>query len=198
MKELFKLYWIFFKMGIVNFGGGYAMLPLLQEEIVEKRNFCTEQEINDYYAAGQCTPGLISVNVSTFIGYKLKKIPGAIFTTLGFISPSYIIILIIAMVLKNFMDNQYVLNAFAGINVAVAVLMIKATVKMVRKSVIDIYTLLIFTIILTLCILPDFISSFPAISPIIFVVLSGFVGVSINKLREHQMLKKHEEGGEEL
>lgn len=193
MKELFKLFWIFFKMGIVNFGGGYAMLPLLQEEIVEKRSYCTEDEINDYFAAGQCTPGLISVNVSTFIGYKLKKVPGAIFTTLGFITPSYLCILLIAMVLKNFMDNQFVLDAFAGITVAVVALMIKSTISMFKKSVVDIYTLLIFVIILSLCIVPDFVPSFPSISPVIFVVLSGIIGVSINMLRTHKMKTDHEE-----
>ena len=191
MKDLFKLFWIFFKMGIVNFGGGYAMLPLLQEEIVDKRHYCTDDEINDYYAAGQCTPGLISVNVSTFIGYKLKKVPGAIFTTLGFITPSYIVILIIAMVLQNFMDNQVVLNAFAGITVAVVALMIKSTVKMFKKSVVDIYTLIIFLIILTLCIVPEYFTNFPSISPVIFVVLSGIIGVSINMLRHHFIKSKY-------
>ena len=109
MKKLLQLYWIFFKLGIVNFGGGYALLPLLQKELVEKYKWATDEEVIDYYAIGQCTPGAIAVNVSTFIGYKVKGVLGGIFATLGFISPAFIIIFIIATILSNFSDIPQVL-----------------------------------------------------------------------------------------
>ena len=95
MKELLSLYFIFFKIGIVNFGGGYAMLPLLSRELVDKRGWTTNAELADYYAIGQCTPGAIAVNVSTFIGFKRKGTFGGMVATLGFISPAFIIIFLI-------------------------------------------------------------------------------------------------------
>ena len=109
-------------MGIVNFGGGYALLPLLQKELVEKRGWATNEEITDYYAIGQCTPGAIAVNVSTFIGYKIKGVLGGIVSTLGFVSPAFIIIFIIATVLNQFADLWYVQSAFKAIRVCVFVL----------------------------------------------------------------------------
>ena len=104
MKELFDLFWTFCKIGALTFGGGYAMLPLIQREIVENKKWSTEKEILDYYAVGQCTPGVIAVNTATFIGYKLKGIIGGIVATLGVIFPSIVIILIIATFLQNFAD----------------------------------------------------------------------------------------------
>ena len=94
MKELFKLFLTFAKVGCFTFGGGYAMLPLLQKEVVEKNNWATEEELMDYFAIGQCTPGIIAVNTSTFIGYKRKGIIGGIAATLGMVFPSIIIITI--------------------------------------------------------------------------------------------------------
>ena len=94
MLELIKLYITFFKLGIVNFGGGYAMLPLLERELADKRGWTTSEELADFYAVGQCTPGAIAVNVSTMIGYKRKGVLGGIAATLGFISPAFIIIFI--------------------------------------------------------------------------------------------------------
>ena len=126
MKKLLMLYAVFFKMGIVNFGGGYALLPLLQKELVEKYKWATDEEVIDYYAIGQCTPGAIAVNVSTFIGYKVKGVLGGIFATLGFISPAFFIIFIIATVLSNFSDILQVQSAFKAIRVCVFVLILSA------------------------------------------------------------------------
>ena len=95
MKELFELFWLFAKMGSVTFGGGYAMLPILQRELVEKRGWVTNEELADYYAVGQCTPGIIAVNTSTFIGEKRRGVVGGIVSTLGFVFPSIIIISLI-------------------------------------------------------------------------------------------------------
>ena len=102
MKELFELFWMFFRIGGFTFGGGYAMLPMIQHEIVEKRKWATDEEIMNYYAVGQCTPGVIAVNTATFIGYKRKGIPGGIFATLGVIAPSIVIITVIAAFIGNF------------------------------------------------------------------------------------------------
>ena len=104
MKELLSMFWVFARMGAVTFGGGYAMLPIIQREIVEKRKWATEEEVMDYYAIGQCTPGIIAVNTSTFIGYKRAGVLGGIFATLGFVAPSLVIITIIAACLQNFAD----------------------------------------------------------------------------------------------
>ena len=137
MKELFDLFWTFCKIGALTFGGGYAMLPLIQREIVENKKWSTEKEILDYYAVGQCTPGVIAVNTATFIGYKLKGIIGGIIATLGVVFPSLIIILIIAAFLQNFADLAIVQSAFAGIRVAVVALIITTVVKLLKSSIKD-------------------------------------------------------------
>ncbi len=175
MKILIKLYLTFFKLGITNFGGGYALLPLLEKEIVEKNEWATKEEITDYYAVGQCTPGVISVNVSTFIGFKLKGIIGGITSTLGFITPSIIIIILIATVMQNFLEYQIVKHAFNGINICVVVLIFKAVLTMFKKNVMDTYTLLMYIAVLLLTI-------FGIISPFISVIICGVLGVIINIL----------------
>lgn len=135
MKEYLQLIWSFFQVGILTFGGGYAMLPMLQKEIVEKRGWATEEEILDFYAIGQCTPGIIAVNTASFIGYKRKKVPGAIAATAGIILPSLIIICIIAALLENFAEYPAVQHAFAGIRAAVAVLVLNAVFKLMKSGV---------------------------------------------------------------
>ena len=135
LKKLLNLYWIFFKMGIVNFGGGYALLPLLQKELVEKRNWATNEEITDYYAIGQCTPGIIAVNTATFVGSKRKGVLGAAFATLGMVTPSVIIIMLIASFLKNFADYPVVQNAFSGIRIAVCATILVSIWNLWKKSV---------------------------------------------------------------
>ena len=104
MKELWELFSSFARIGGFTFGGGYAMLPMLQKEVVEKRQWATEDEMLDYFAIGQCTPGVIFINTATFIGYKQKGIPGAIAATVGSVFPSLCIVMFIAAVLKNFAE----------------------------------------------------------------------------------------------
>ena len=135
MKKLLNIFWVFAQMGACCFGGGYAMLSLLQKVIVEKHNWATEEELMDYYAIGQCTPGVIAVNTSTFIGHKLAGIPGSVAATLGFICPSILIITIIAAFLENFASNPIVAHALAGIRVCVCVLILDAVLKLGKKSV---------------------------------------------------------------
>ncbi len=133
MKILIKLFLSFFKIGLFTFGGGYAMLPLLKAEVVEKQKWITEDELLDYFSIGQCTPGIIAVNVATFSGYKIKKITGAIMATIGIISPSLIIICLIASILNLYIDNPLVVHALAGIRIGVCALISVLVFDMAKK-----------------------------------------------------------------
>ena len=135
LKLLWNLYRTFFGLGAITFGGGYAMLPLLQRTVVKKYGWATDDELLDYYAIGQCTPGIIAVNTATFIGYKQCGVLGGVIATLGIISPSLIIISAIAALLRNFMDIVWVQHAFAGIRIAVSALIISTLIGMIRKGV---------------------------------------------------------------
>ena len=169
MKKLLSIYWLFAQMGACCFGGGYAMLSLLQREIVEKRGWATEEELMDYYAIGQCTPGVIAVNTSTFVGHKLAGIPGAIVATLGFITPSLLIITVIAAFLENFASNAIVAHALAGIRVCVCVLILDAVLKLGKKSVKDALSWTLFLITTVLA----FFTEIPTVA---IVVGAGVVG----------------------
>ncbi|MBP3454573.1 MAG: chromate transporter [Clostridia bacterium] len=135
MKVLFDLFRAFFTIGALTFGGGYAMLPMLEREIVNKHKWATSEELLNYFAIGQCTPGIIAVNTATFVGYKVKGVIGGIVATLGVVTPSMVIITIIALVLENFMDIVWVQNAFAGIRVAVCALITVSVVKLFKSNV---------------------------------------------------------------
>ena len=170
MKELIKLFWAFAKIGVCTFGGGYAMLPIIQRELVEDKKWCTDEEVTNYYAVGQCTPGVIAVNTATFIGYKRKKTLGAIFATMGVVFPSVLIILIIAAFLTGFSENQYVIYAFNGIRAAVSALIVNAVVKLWKTGVKNIFGFLIFGIVFVL-------SAFFGLSPVYFVIGSAVAGI---------------------
>ena len=170
MNELLNLFMAFFRIGAFTFGGGYAMLPMLQKEVVEKYHWATEDKIMDYFAIGQCTPGIIAVNTATFVGYKTKGIAGGIAATLGVICPSIIIITLIAAFLKNFADLAVVKYAFNGIRACVCVLIFNAVSKLAKKSVID-------KICLGICIVVLLLSLFSPLSPALIVILAGVAGV---------------------
>ena len=176
MKELFDLFWTFCKIGALTFGGGYAMLPLIQREIVENKKWSTEKEILDYYAVGQCTPGVIAVNTATFIGYKLRGIIGGLVATLGVIFPSIVIILIIATFLQNFADLAIVQSAFAGIRVAVVALIITTVVKLIKSSIKDYLGVII-------AIIAFVISAFIGLSPVYVVIAAALTGFISKGLR---------------
>ena len=183
MKKLINLFFIFFKLGCINFGGGYALLPLLQRELVEKRGWTTDDELADYYAIGQCTPGAIAVNVSTFIGYKIKGILGGIVATLGFVSPAFIIIFLIATILNQFADNEIVQHAIAGINVCVVVLIISAIIKLAKKSIVDVITAIIALVVAVLAITTE-------IPLFVYVIIAGILGFYVCWNRERIKNKK--------
>lgn len=181
MKELIELYILFAKMGSVCFGGGYAMLPLLERELVTKRGWCTKEELIDYYAIGQCTPGVIAVNTSTFIGHKLKGVIGGIVATLGFVTPSIIIISVLATILQYVTDLPVVTYAFSGIRICVCVLILNATVNLWKSAIKDKIGIGIFIVVFLL-------SAVLGISPILVIIVAGVFGylykTLFNKNRE--------------
>ena len=173
MKNLSKLFCTFFKIGLFTFGGGYAMLPLIEKEVVEKEKWATEEDVMNYFAVGQCTPGVIAVNTATFIGYKKSGVLGGIFATLGVIAPSVIIITIIASFLCQFADIQVVVHAFNGIRVAVAVLILNAVIKFWKSGVKNIFSFIIFLLAFLSSILFDFSSVYIIVFAIIIGVVFG-------------------------
>ena len=175
MKILFDMFITFAKVGVMTFGGGYAMLPILQREVVDNKNWATEEELMDYFAIGQCTPGVIAVNTATFIGQKNKGTLGGIVTTLGVVFPSIIIISLLAGVIETFSHIVWVNNAFGGIRICVCVLIFNAVIKLSKKSIINIPTFLIFAIVALGSCLTD-------LSPIIFVLLSAIIGIVLKSL----------------
>lgn len=140
---LADLFLTYFRVGAVTFGGGYAMIPILEREVVKKKNWVTEDELLDYYAISQCTPGVIAVNAATFVGYKMKGVLGAVFATLGVITPSIVIITIIANMLSIFSDNKYVESAFKGISIAVCALVFTTIVNLVKKNVKNLFSVIL-------------------------------------------------------
>ena len=175
MKDLLDLFLTFAKMGVMTFGGGMAMLPILQREVVDSKRWATEEELVDYYAIGQCTPGIIAVNTATFIGQKKGGVPGGIVATLGLVFPSLVIISLLAGLITNFSHLAWVKNAFAGIQVCVCVLIFNATVKLLKKSVVDRRTAVIFVLVLVGSVLLN-------VSPVWFVILAALAGIVLKNL----------------
>ena len=159
----------------MTFGGGYAMLPIIEREIVDKRHWAELDEIMDYYAVGQCTPGVIAVNTATFVGYKLAGVPGGIAATIGVIFPSLIIITAIASVLTAFAEVPAVKSAFAGIRVCVCVLIFNSVTKLYKKAIVDKASFLLFVAVFVLAVLLD-------VSPVVFVIICAFAGIALTRL----------------
>lgn len=170
MKILLDLFATFAKVGVMTFGGGYAMLPILQREVVENKGWATEEELMDYFAIGQCTPGIIAVNTATFIGQKRGGVAGGIAATLGVVFPSLVIISLLAGVITAFSHLAWVRHAFGGIRVCVCVLILNAVVKLYQKAVTDKPTLIIFLAV-------ALGSYFSPLSPVEFVVLAAAAGI---------------------
>ena len=170
---LFDLFITFAKIGVMTFGGGYAMLPILQRELVENKGWTTEEDIADYFAIGQCTPGIIAINTATFVGTKQKGIIGGIVASLGMVFPSLVIITMIATVLTTFSELAIVKHAFAGIRVAVCVLIFNSVLKLMKSAIKDYYALFIFIGIFL-------VALFSSISTVYLIVASAVLGIVIN------------------
>ena len=150
MNILVDLFLTFARVGVCTFGGGYAMLPILQREIVENKKWATEEQLADYYAVGQCTPGVIAVNTATFVGSSQGGIPGGIVATLGVVFPSACIILAIAAFLSNFMHLEVVTHAFNGVRAGVVALILSSVIKLFKNAVTDWTTRIIYAVVLVL------------------------------------------------
>ena len=173
--NLFALFIAFARVGVMTFGGGYAMIPILEREIVDKHGWASSEELMDYYAVGQCTPGVIAVNTATFIGQKCAGTVGGVVATLGVVFPSLVIICVIAGILTNFADIPAVKSAFAGIRVCVCVLIFNAVVKLFKSAVKDWPAGVIFAAVLALALLTD-------LSPVVFVALAAAAGIVVQNL----------------
>ena len=167
---LSDLYRTFLRIGGLTFGGGYAMLPMIQREVVEARGWATEEEVMDCYAIGQCTPGVIAVNTATYIGYKKAGIAGGIAATLGVVTPSFFIILLIASALNNFAHIPFVAWALAGVRAGVCALVLHTVLDLARKNIKDILCLFIFAFTLIAAV-------FWNVSPIFPVVMAAGAGI---------------------
>ena len=172
--KLLSLFLSFAKVGVMTFGGGYAMIPILEREIVENRKWASSEELMDYYAVGQCTPGVIAVNTATFIGYKVAGPAGGVAATLGVVFPSVVIICLIAGILTNFADIPAVKSAFTAIRVCVCVLIFNAVVKLWKGAVKDKAGLVLFLIVFVLSLFFD-------ISPVIFVLFCALAGLVLSR-----------------
>ena len=176
MKELFYLYWAFFRIGGLTFGGGLAMLPMLKYELVEQRKWITEEDLVDCYAIGQCTPGIIAINTATYVGYKKRGIWGSIFSTAGMLSPSIIIITIVALCLQAFIDNVWVQHAIMGVRGAVCALMLDTVYTLGKKSLKNLFCWLIA--------IPSFVVAFLFDIPTVIIVLAAAViGIAVYSMK---------------
>ena len=184
MNVLLELYITFMKIGCVTFGGGYAMLPILERELVDKRHWTTMDDLRDYFAIGQCTPGIIALNVSTFLGEKRAGVLGAVAATSGFLTGPIAIITLIAAFLTNFADLEVIQHAFAGIRVCVCVLIVQAVLRLWKKSVVDALSLGLYLVIFVL-------NAFSGVLPVKIpaaglVIMAGVFGVAVSVLRGHK------------
>ncbi|MBQ2596799.1 MAG: chromate transporter [Oscillospiraceae bacterium] len=172
--KLLSLFLSFAKVGVMTFGGGYAMIPILEREIVENRKWASSEELMDYYAVGQCTPGVIAVNTATFIGYRVAGPAGGVAATLGVVFPSVVIICLIAGILTNFADIPAVKSAFTAIRVCVCVLIFNAVVKLWKGAIKDKAGLVLFLIVFVLSLFFD-------ISPVVFVLFCALAGLVLTR-----------------
>lgn len=185
MNKFPDLFLTFSIIGVCTFGGGYAMLPILHREVVEKKGWATEDQLADYYAVGQCTPGIIAVNTATFVGYTEGGVVGGILATLGVVAPSVVIICVIAACLQNFADFPVVIHAFAGIRACVVALIFSSVIKLAKKSVVNWWSAVIFAVVL-------FLSAFIGLSPVLLVAAAGACGLAVRTCARYL---RHGKGG---
>lgn len=174
VKKLLHLYLIFLKIGAVTFGGGLAMYPILRREFIEDRGWITDEELTDYYAVGQCTPGVVAINVSTFIGNKRGGLPGGFAATFGFVTAPFLVIALLAASLRAFSEYPVVKNAFSGVRVCVCVLVVTAVSRLWRNSVKDWVTFSVFAFVFALCAAASLLPF--SVSPAAVVAASALFG----------------------
>ena len=180
IKSLGQLFWSFFKIGGLTFGGGLTMLPMLERELVDKRNWVTEEELLDCYAIGQCTPGIIAVNTATFVGYKREKVAGGIIATLGMVCPSILIITVVALFLRNFIDSVWFGHAIMGVRGVVCALLVNTVINLGKKSLKSIFAWIVCAVVFVLA----FFTKLPTVIIVILAAVSGIVMMLIKTKKD--------------
>ena len=189
MKLLGQLYWSFLRIGGLTFGGGLTMLPMLKFELVEKKNWITEDELIDCYAIGQCTPGIIAINTATFVGYKKAGISGGIFATMGMVTPSLVIITLIAACLESFMDNVWLGHALMGVRGVVCALMLNTVITLAKKSLLN-------PISYVICVIAFLLALLTGVPTILIVVMAALCGILLEGMetRKKKVLESAGDG----
>lgn len=176
-RDYITMFFSFFKIGAFTFGGGYAMIPLIEKEVVDNKGWLTKEEFMDALVVAQSLPGALAVNCSIYVGYKIGKIKGGITALLGTIIPSILIILVIATVLMDLNKNKYVQLAFKGINGAVPVLVLVAIIslaKSFKRTTLNIIMCIVMTILLV----------FFNLSPVLAIIIGIIYGITMCKPKE--------------
>ncbi len=189
-KLLGQLYWAFLRIGGLTFGGGLTMLPMLKYELVEKKDWITEDELLDCYAIGQCTPGIIAVNTATYVGYKKAGIMGGIFSTLGMVTPSLVIITLVAACLEQFMDNIWLQHALMGVRGIVCALMLNTVLNLAKKSLTGLFSYVI-------CIVVFLVALFTGIPTILIVFVTALLGIFLEMFSGKKVAAKEDQTGGE-
>lgn len=189
LKSLGGLYLTFCKIGAMTFGGGLAMMPMMQKELIEKRGWITEEDLIDYYAIGQSTPGIVAVNVSTFVGYRRAGVAGGIAGTAGMVTPSLIIIMVLANLISSASDYPWMQKALSGVNVAVAALLTKVVLHFMRTTIKNLLTLAVALV--------SFVLVYVLSVPSFFIILGAVVlGFAVHLVKLHGG-KKNGGGGKD-
>lgn len=185
MNKNLDLFFIFFKLGLFTFGGGYAMIPQIKREIVEKRKWMSEDEMIEVIAIAEATPGPIAINMATYVGYKQNKILGSVASTIGVVIPSLVIIFLISLFFNSFIENKYISYCFKGIKCGVSFLIIKVAIEMIVKleKKLSLIIILVLTFISSICI-EIFNINFSSIYLIIIGAVLGIILYSKNKALE--------------
>jgi chromate transporter len=169
MKEYLDLFWTFIRIGASTFGGGYAMVPVLDRELIRGKGWISMEEVMDYYTIAQITPGIVAVNVSTFVGYKRKGYSGGLIATIGFILPGISLMAFISVFISRFAEYPAVQHVFAGIRVAVGALILNTVLKLVKGFFKNYKSVALFFIAFSL-------SALLHSSPVYIILGSGFLG----------------------
>lgn len=190
IRDCFKLFFLFFKVGLFTIGGGYAMVATLEDEIVEKKSLLSSDEYSDILAVAEATPGPLAVNTATFVGYKTCGVLGSVFSTLGVVLPSFIIILLLSFIYNTFFKISIVRYAFMGIRVGVAYIILRAGIKMFIKSAKTPFKIIMFIIaLLALLAVNLFALNF---STVFFIILGAIAGIIFNALINRKNKEKED------
>ncbi len=187
LKSALKLFLTFFKIGLFTFGGGYAMISLIENECIEKKKWVSNEEFLNCVALAESTPGPIAINSATYIGYKVAGFLGSLFATLGVVLPSFIIIYIISLFFNNLLEIEIIANAFKGIKVGVSLLILSAGIKMfIKAEKKPIPLIIIFTTIVVMVLIDVFSWNF---SSIFLILIGAVIGLSIYCINQYRAKK---------